>query len=92
MIDNLKKVKKEQNVSVRRVGDTYYILREGKCFQLNETGVLIVKYIGSDFEIDEFSNRIVQKYGNSEGKERVKQDIIKFIDFLAVNQMVTFNE
>ena len=88
MLKNLNEIKKCENVTVRKVEEKYYLLRSGKCFRVNETGILIVKYIGKDMLLDEFCDKLVKKYGNEQMLDQVKQDVVRFIQFLSDNEMI----
>lgn len=89
MINNLNEVKKSEGIVVRKIGVKYYVLNKNRCYLLNETGILIVKYCGKDMDINEFCEKIVAKYNNKDMYEQVKKDIITFINFLIEINVLT---
>lgn len=88
MIQNLNELRKCEYIIVRKIEDKYYMLGQGKCFELNETGVLVVKYIGKNMLISEFCKKLAQKYEGRVQIEQIERDIELFIDFLIKNRLI----
>ena len=68
-------------VSVRKFNEEYYLLGGKRNYKINEIGVIIFKYIGSDIKIEELRNKIMEKYEGGT-REQIDSEINNFINLL----------
>lgn len=88
MIENMSEFVLSNEISIRKSGKEYYLLKEGKCFKINETSAIILKYIGCSMDIEEFSERIAKKYECIENKEIILSDVMEYMELLEKNGII----
>jgi hypothetical protein len=73
--------------SILDSGETVLLNSEtGHYFSLNETGSLIWKWIGESLELDEISNKLVEKYEVS--NEDALQSIYELVEDLLTEKLI----
>lgn len=88
---NFKIYNRKSNLRVRKFNEEYYMLCSGKCYEINEIGAIIVKYLGQDIEVKELSNKINEVYSDT-NPEIIEKDIEVFISFLYDEGLIYINE
>lgn len=76
---------------LRRIEEKYYILNFNNVYQINEMGVIIMKYIGKDININELALKISDKY-NFKDIDKIVLDIKDFLKFLLDNKLIIKHE
>lgn len=85
---NLNNYEKRLETRVRKFKDEYYLLGNRKSYLLNYTGAVVLKYIGTDIELETVVKKISDFY-KEDDFERIKADIENFIEFLVLENLVT---
>lgn len=88
---NLNQYHRKDNLRIRKFNDEYYMLCSGKCYKINETGAVVIKYIGKDMPINTLSNRIMEIY-NGCNIDEIIEDIKTFINFLFNEGLINQHE
>lgn len=88
MIKNLNQLTRNENVRLRRVENTFYIVCGKECFETNETGALIVNALGKDLSIDSVCEKLSDMYSYND-MEAIKTDVNDFVDFIIANNIAT---
>ncbi|MBD8917666.1 MAG: PqqD family protein [Lachnospiraceae bacterium] len=86
MITNLNQLTRKENVRLRRVENTFYIVCGKDCYETNETGALIVNAIGKDLSIDSVCEKLSDMYSYND-MEAIKTDVNEFVDFIMANNI-----
>lgn len=76
---------------LRKIEEKYYILNFNNVYQINEMGVIIMKYIGKDLNINELALKISDKY-NFKDINKIVLDIKDFLEFLLDNKLIIKHE
>lgn len=84
---NLNNYEKRLETRVRKFKDEYYLLGNRKSYLLNYTGAVVLKYIGTDIELETVVKKISDFY-KEDDFERIKADIENFIEFLVLENLV----
>jgi len=90
IVNNLIELKTYENISLRKINDTYYVIRGVETYELNEIGAIIVNALGKDITVEELCNRILKKY-NHDNIEQIKLDVNTYINFL-INEKIINHE
>ena len=88
MITNLNQLTREENVRLRRVENTFYIVCGKDCFETNETGALIVNALGKDLSIEAVCEKLSDIYSYDD-VDAIKTDVIEFVNFIIANKIAT---
>jgi hypothetical protein len=88
MIENLKDLKRNEKLAIRKVGEQFYIVCGHDCYEVNNIGATITNVMGSDISINDLCEKLSTKY---EYKDIVKiqEDVSTFINFLLEEGLVT---
>lgn len=87
MISNLNQLYRQDNVRIRKIENVFYLVCGRACYEINETGALIVNAIGKDLSIDKVCEKLSQIYKYTE-IEQIRDDVEKFIEFIVDNGIV----
>lgn len=88
---NLNKYNRKDGLRIRKFNDEYYMLCSGKCYEINETGAIVIKYISKDMTIETLSNKIAETYSVCV-VDKISEDINSFIDFLLSEGLINQHE
>ena len=80
-VDNMNQLKRSDNTRIRKIELSYYLIKSGECYEINEIGALVVNAIGKVCE------RLSKMY-NYENLKVIECDVRKFIDYLIENKIV----
>jgi len=86
-MENFDEYTKNTTYRVRSVEGKYYIFGNHKCFELNELGAIVWKYIEEEISVEDFCKRVIRKYKDCT-YEGVFEDLNKFIEFLVLEGMI----
>lgn len=92
IILNMNELKKTDNLHLRKLSDKYYVFGTEVCFELNELGAVIFRYIGSDMPISNLLIGLKKRFNYDISEERIQHDIYDFIDNLINLKLVKINE
>ncbi|WP_142967729.1 PqqD family protein [Enterococcus casseliflavus] len=70
-----------EDIRIRKLGHNFYIIGNGKTYEINEMGAIILKYINKDMTVEILAHRISDKY-HEEDVMKVIDDINEYISFL----------
>ncbi len=88
---NLNQYNRHNSLRIRKFSDEYYMLGSGKCYKINETGAIVVKYVGKDMPIEALGSKIMDTY-NGANIDEIIEDIKAFVDFLLDEGLINENE
>lgn len=88
MFYDMKTMKKNEAMRIRKVGKEYYLFGNGVCFELNELGALTWNYLGGDLSTDVFCMKVSQKY-KEEDVDKIKRDVNEFLSFLTEQKVAS---
>lgn len=88
MINNLNELKRNEKLTLRKVGDQFYMLCGTDCYEVNNIGASIVNAIGKDITISVLCEKLSGKYDFPD-VEQIRRDVYSFIDFLISEGMLT---
>lgn len=83
----LKDYIKTDRLSVRKFKGDYYLLGGRRNYKINEIGMIIFKYIGSDLRVEELRDKIMEVY-KGETSEQIDLEINNFIELLLKEGLV----
>lgn len=86
-VDNMNQLKRSDNTRIRKIELSYYLIKSGECYEINEIGALVVNAIGKDLSISKVCERLSKMY-NYENLKVIECDVRKFIDYLIENKIV----
>lgn len=86
----LNEFRRVDRLSVRKFADEYYLLGGRKNYKINEIGVIIFKYIGSDITVKELGEKITSVYKIDGGKndKQIDTEIRGFIELLLKEEII----
>lgn len=87
MIQNMNEVARRESVRLRKIDNSYYIADTVKCYEANNLGAIVFKYIGQDIKIDELCNKVADKF-NFHDLKVIKSDVLNYIEFLVKEGLV----
>jgi|GEM_PF-1556035 len=87
-IENMNQLKRMNNTRIRKIEQSYYLISNGECFELNEIGALVVNAIGKDLSFGKVCMRLSDIY-SYKNIEIIERDVSNYIDYLIENDIVT---
>lgn len=84
---NFKQFRRNNDVRIRKMGNSYYVISLNGNYEINETGVIVLKYIGQDISFDDFYIRIADKY-NYTDIQKISNDIKNYIDYMIQEKII----
>lgn len=87
-IKNLKQLSCNDRLNLRKIQNKYYLIAGRSCYEVNNTGASIVNVIGQDITLEELCEKLSTKY-HFEDISIIKSDVIKFINYLINEGMIT---
>jgi len=89
-ITNMNELIRNENLTIRKLEETYYFIIGGEAYEANELGATIVNASGRDLPIVELCNRVSDKY-NFDDIDQIKADVEDYVDFL-LSEGILINE
>lgn len=84
---NLSNYEKKIETRVRKFENQYYLLGNKKSYQLNYTGAVVLKYIGTEIELETLAKKI-SAYYKEDNINQIEEDIVTFLDFLLSENLI----
>lgn len=84
---NLSLYKRSEGIKIRKISDNIYIIKGESVFEINYTGIVILKYIGKDVTVYELAKKIFDEY-KSGMESNIAEDIFLFLNILLEKNII----
>ena len=84
---NLSLYKRSEGRKIRKISDNIYIIKGESVFEINYTGIVILKYIGKDVTVYELAKKIFDEY-KSGMESNIAEDIFLFLNILLEKNII----